>query len=86
MKKNKIKIVHSKLGRSKAVGLAYHEERVICLDLRLKGFDYLETAIHEILHCQFPKLPEITIEARGKEMALLLWDLGFRQVDNFQTH
>jgi hypothetical protein len=51
------------------------------LDPRLKGFDYLETAVHEIIHCQFPKLNEITVEARGKEMAQILWDLGFRQVD-----
>lgn len=83
-KKKEIKIIHSKLGRSGAVGLAFHEDRIICLDLRLKGFDYLETAIHEILHCQNPKWPEITVEARGKEMAELLWSLGFRQCDNYK--
>ena len=73
--------MHSKLGRSGAVGLAFHEDRIIFLDPRLKGFDYLETAIHEIIHVQFPKLNEITVEARGKEMAQLLWKLGFRQCD-----
>lgn len=83
-KKANIKIVHSKLGRQKAAGLAYTDERVIVLDTRLKGFDYFETAIHEILHCQNPKWPEITVEARGKEMAELLWGLGFRQTDNYK--
>lgn len=81
-KKKDIKILHSKLGRSGAVGMAFTEDRIIFLDPRLRGFSYLETAIHEILHCQFPKLNEITIEARGKEMAHLLWELGFRQCDN----
>lgn len=80
-KQKPIKILHSKLGRSKAMGMAFTDDRVIFLDQRLKGFDYFETACHEILHCQFPKLPEITIQARGKEMAELLWNLGFRWVD-----
>jgi len=80
-KQKEIKILHSKLGRSKAVGMAFTDDRIIFLDPRLKGFDYLETAIHEVLHCMFPKLPEITIEARGKEMAEILWKLNFRQVD-----
>ena len=85
MKKKKvIKILHSKLGRSKASGMAFQDDRIIFLDSRLKGFDYLETAVHEILHCQFVKLNEITIQARGKEMADLLWNLGFRQVDNYK--
>jgi len=84
-KRKDIKIIHSKLGRSKAVGMAFTDDRLIILDQRLKGFDYFETAVHEILHCQFPKLPEITIQARGREMAELLWSLGFRQVDNFKA-
>jgi hypothetical protein len=81
-KKKPIKIVHAKIGRSKAVGMAFTEDRHIILDIRLKGFDYLETAIHEIIHCQNPKWNEITVLARAKEMAELLWNLGFRQVDN----
>jgi hypothetical protein len=83
-KKKPIKVVHGKLGRQGAVGLAYAEERVIILDPRLKGFEYLETAIHEVIHCQNPKWPEITVEARAKEMADILWTLGFRHCDNYK--
>jgi len=70
------------LGRQKAVGLAYTDIRRILLDERLTGFDYLETAVHEILHCQNPKFSEEQVTAQGFEMADLLWKLGFRKVDN----
>jgi hypothetical protein len=37
-KKEPIKVVHRKLGKHKAIGLAWKEERIIELDTRLKGF------------------------------------------------
>lgn len=80
-KKKPIKVIHRKLGREKADGLAWKDYRIIEIDERLTGKDYLETIIHEVAHVQFPKLPEITIEARAREMANILWGLGFRWVD-----
>jgi len=80
--KKPIQVIHKKLGRSNADGFAYLDKRVIEIDDRLKGFRYLEIVIHEVLHVQNPKWPEITVEARAKELAKILWDLHFRQVDN----
>lgn len=81
MAKRPIKIVHGKLGQFKADGMAFNEKRVILLDERLSGKNYLETAIHEVLHIQNPKWNEITVEGRAKEIANILWELGFRSVD-----
>jgi hypothetical protein len=80
-KKEPIKVVHRKLGKHKAIGLAWKEERIIELDTRLKGFDFLSVAIHEILHVQNPKWSEIKVEGHAKEMAEILWLQGFRKVD-----
>ncbi len=80
-KKHKIIIHYKKLGRSSAHGLAYKDDREIHIDSRLKGIELLETLIHEIAHCQQPRLPEITIEAYAKEMAALLWEQGYRKSD-----
>lgn len=63
------------------MGLAWTDRRTIAIDERLSGKDYLDTVIHEVLHVQNPKWPEITVEARAKEMAEILWKLGFRWVD-----
>lgn len=80
-KKKPIKVIHRKLGREKAYGQAWKDERIIEIDERITGKIYLDTVVHEILHCQFPKLPEITINARATELANILWDCGFRWVD-----
>jgi len=80
-KKQPIKILYSHLGNYKAHGLAWKEERTIAIDKRLKGLDELETIIHEIMHIQNPKWPEIMVEGKAKELALILWELGFRKCD-----
>jgi len=76
-----IKVIHKKLGREKALGQAWTDNRVIEIDERITGKEYLDTVIHEVTHCQFPKMPEITVNARSTELANILWDLGFRWVD-----
>lgn len=81
-KKNPIKIITSKLGRSKAMGLAWPDDRVIAIDSRLSGKELLDTLIHEIMHCQNPKWPEIMVAGKATELADLLWDVGYRLVDN----
>ena len=82
-RKNKkpIKVVHRKLGREKALGQAWQDARIIEIDERITGKEYLDVCIHEVTHCQFPKMPEITVNARSTELANILWDLGFRWVD-----
>jgi len=80
MKKKPIEISYKKLGRNKAHGLAWDKEREVVIDSGLTGQDLLETLIHEIMHCQNPKWPEIKIVGHSKEMADLLWQQGFRKV------
>jgi hypothetical protein len=79
--KRPIRIKIAKLGRQKADGMAFKDNRLIYLDPRLKGVGLLDTAIHEILHCQQPDLSEESVTANAKEMADLLFKLGFRWVD-----
>jgi hypothetical protein len=80
-KKDPIKILYSHLGHYKASGMAWTDDRVIAIDRRLKGHEHLETIIHEIIHIQNPKWPEIMVEGKAKEIADILWELNFRQVD-----
>jgi hypothetical protein len=74
-------ITHKKLGREKAHGQAYKDEGVIEIDSRLKGWEHLDTVIHEILHCQNKRWSEAKIIGHSNEMSQLLWDLGYRRID-----
>jgi Zn-dependent peptidase ImmA (M78 family) len=78
---NKVKqIIHRKLGKERANGLAFCEAGVIHIDSRLSGYEHLYTLIHEICHVQNPTWSEIKIEGHSKEMAKLLWENNYRQI------
>lgn len=77
----KVKIVHRKLGREKAMGQAWQDDGIIEIDERLIGFDRLEVYIHEFLHLQHPNWTEKTVELNGKQMASFLWQMGLRFVE-----
>ena len=81
MKNPPIKITYRKLGREQAHGLAYKEDREIIIDNRLKGIECLETIVHEIMHIQNPRWAEIKIIGHSKELAVLLWEQGYRKID-----
>lgn len=81
MKHPPIKITYRKLGREKAHGLAYKEDREIVIDNRIKGLDLLDTIIHESLHIMNPRWAEIKVAGHSKELALLLWEQGYRKID-----
>lgn len=81
MKKIKIQIRHRKLGREKADGLAWKEDRVIEIDERIKGKNHLETVIHEVQHVQNPKWPEIMVQGKSQELAEVLWEMGYRRCE-----
>lgn len=80
--KDPIKILLSHLGQYKADGLAWPEDRTIAIDKRLKGFRRLEIILHEAIHVQNPKWPEIMVEGKALELAKILWELNYREVDN----
>lgn len=81
-KKPPIKILEAHLGHYKAAGLAWVDDRTIAIDKRLRGIDRLETIIHEVMHVQNPKWAEIMVDGKAKELALILWEMGYRLTDN----
>ena len=54
-------------------------ERKVLIDARLTGRARLETEIHEALHQLFPDLAESTVTDAGRDMARILWALGYRR-------
>lgn len=77
----KTKVVHRKLGREKADGLAYKEFNEIHIDERLTGRDYILTAIHELLHIHEPKMSEKRVDTLSKKLTNDLWNLKIRRID-----
>lgn len=73
-----VKIIHRKLGREKAYGLA-HSEGLIEIDSRLKGFRYMMYLIHEFMHIRHPDWSEKKVRSESHKMAKLLWKSGFRE-------
>jgi hypothetical protein len=43
----------------------------------LSGEKMLETLIHEMLHAAFPDIAEESVEESAKDLASVLWDLGY---------
>jgi hypothetical protein len=75
------KIVHRKLGKEKADGLAWTDENKMEIDIRLKGYRYLLTALHEHFHLKHPDWSETKVNRESSKTARFLWGLGFRKVD-----
>jgi hypothetical protein len=49
-----MKVIHRKLGKEKAYGLAHIDSNTIEIDSRLKPKHRLEITIHEALHILYP--------------------------------
>lgn len=56
-------------------------ERKVLIDARLKRRARLETEIHEGLHQLFPDLDESVVGAAGRDLARILYSLGYRLRD-----
>lgn len=52
----------------------------ITLDADLNQKDMLETAVHEAMHCMFPKAREKDVENKSEEIADMLWRMGYRRI------
>lgn len=77
----KIKVTERKLGRERAVGLAWIGENFIEIDSRLKGRARLAALIHEVAHLAFPDASETKILGFDRQLSKVLWDHGFRRID-----
>lgn len=80
-KKKVHKVVHRKLGKEQAWGLADTERNLIEIDERLTGYRYLLICLHEHFHIKHPDWSETKVRREASKTARFLWDLGFRWVD-----
>jgi len=76
-----MKVVHRKLGKEKADGLAHIDSNTIEIDTRLKGRYRLEITIHEALHILYPTESETAIIRHSKRLTAVLWKEGYRKID-----
>ena len=77
----RIKIIYRKLGKEQAYGIS-SSDGVIEIDERLKGKKMMEILIHEILHLLNPKDDEKTIIRKSVTLTKILWNEGYRRVDD----
>ena len=75
------KIVHKKLGRQKAEGLAFIGHNEIHIDERMKKKPYMLVVLHELLHIHFPDLSEKEVDRISKKICNSMWELKFRKID-----
>jgi hypothetical protein len=76
----KIKIIEKKLGREKAWGQAWQSEFIVEIDPRQSPKKYLNTLIHEILHCLYPENSETKIKNNADILTKHIWDKNYRRI------
>lgn len=74
------KVIVRKLGRHRFWGYFYKNK--IHLDSRLEGKNLLEILLHEGGHAFLPELSEDEIRKLSRKYTELLWQQGWRKVDN----
>ena len=79
--RKKITVIDKKLGREKAYGLAYSGDMLIEVEERQDSKDYLDTLIHEMLHCFAPAWGEKRVADTANEMARVIWDKNYRRIE-----
>lgn len=79
MRRKNIRIVERKLGRERARGLAIASEKSIEIDPRQRGRAYLNTLIHETLHCVFPDWSESKVLKSASKICKVLWTQNYRK-------
>jgi hypothetical protein len=77
----KIKVIHKKLGREQAHGIA-ESDGIVYIDSRLKGKKHLEILLHEVGHLQNPDDTEEEVIEKSVTLCNILWQQGYRRVDN----
>jgi len=75
-----IKVVERKLGKYKAVGIAYHGDGLIEIDPRQKSKDRLDTLTHEWFHMVLPEATEQEVIRLANHLTRILWGQGYRRI------
>ena len=81
----RIKIIYRKLGKEQAYGIA-SSDGIIEIDSRLKSKKHLEVLIHELLHLLNPKDTEEMVIKKSVTLTKILWQEGYRRIDQSPDH
>lgn len=71
--------------KGQAYGYTYSQDAAsprIIIDSRLRGRKRLEVLVHELLHAMNPTISEEHVTQQGKDIARVLWTLGYREVSD----
>ena len=82
MKAKRFAVKRQKLGKLKAWGLSYSDEKTLYIDERLRCKKELEIIIHEALHLLFPDLSEEKTIEKSVILTNTLWHQHYRKIDN----
>jgi len=74
-----VKFVLRKLGQHKAWGQAHIDKKIIELDPNQSPLDFLDTAVHELLHIAYPKMDESQVTKGARVIKHGLWKLNYRR-------
>ena len=81
MPKKVHQVVHRKLGKERAYGIAYTEENTMEIDERLRGYRYMLYLLHEHFHLKHPDWSESKVIKESSKTARFMWQMGFRYVE-----
>ena len=81
MRKKVHQVVHRKLGKERAYGIAYTEENTMEIDERLRGYRYMLYLLHEHFHLKHPDWSETKVIKESRKTARFMWQMGFRYVE-----
>ena len=68
------------LSKENALGFAYQDDFEIEIEPKQSSKEYLNTLIHEMLHCFFPELKENQITKLADIMAENIWKKSYRRI------
>jgi len=80
LSKRAVKIQERKLGKDKALGMCWYDTGEIEIDPRQDSREYLDTLIHEMLHCFFPDMSEKDVAKVSAKMSNAIWQYNYRRV------
>lgn len=62
------------------LGFAYKDEARVEIDPRQCSKEFLDTLIHELIHCFFPNMDEEYVEKMSTKIANQIWSKGYRRI------
>ena len=74
------RVVHKDLSADGVLGYAAQEDFEIEIEPNQPNKEYLDTLIHEMLHCFLPDLSERAIERMANIMANEIWKRRYRKI------